>query len=281
MRNRSLISIIALAAALAFSSAIFAQTDTKTAAGATNKGKSNDVPVPPRDFSGVWMSTAFAKGPSPRIHERPETFLQPWALTKLNAEPMALRRDLPESHDAAGRDQDVSCSQIALTDFITKLKPIEIVQTPQRIFMFFEYEHTFREIWMDGRALPKDPDPSYFGYSVGRWEGDTLVVETVGFNDMTLINGMPHSDAAHLVERYTHPNRDTLELTMKADDSKAYTKPWTAGPVELVWHPDWQLEEEFCIQEDNATFKKAFIDPGRPPRSAPNGNNGGNKSNQK
>ena len=136
--------------------------------------------------------------------------------------------------------------------------------------MFFEYEHTFREIWMDGRALPKDPDPSYFGYSVGKWEGNTLVVETVGFNDKTVINGMPHSDAAafsgtlHGVQ-----DLDTLELTMTADDSKAYTKPWTAGPIKLAWHPDWDLVEAFCIQENNDAFQEAVIKPANSEGTAP------------
>jgi hypothetical protein len=127
MRNRFLISIVALVAVPGFSRAGFAQTDAKTAA------KNNEVS--PRDFSGVWMSTVFrtgANGPSARIHEAPDTFLQPWALAKLNAEPLYLRRDLTESHTVVGSpDQGVSCSQIALTDFITKLKPIEIGQTPQ------------------------------------------------------------------------------------------------------------------------------------------------------
>ena len=219
------------------------------------------------------------------IHEPPSTFLQPWALAKLNAEPIVLRKDLPAGHaggdTALGRDEDISCSQISLTDFIIKQKPIEIVQTPQRIFMFFEYEHTFREIWMDGRALPKDPDPSYFGYSVGRWEGETLVVESVGFSDKTVLNGMPHSDALHFVERYRRPNLDTLELTMTADDSKAYTKPWTAGPVKLAWHPDWELVEAFCLQEDNGAFKKLIIDPAWGHGQAPNGNKADDRSEQK
>jgi hypothetical protein len=195
---------------------------------------------------------------------------------------MSLRKDLPSGHagggTALGRDEDISCSQISLTDFITKQKPVEIVQTPSRIFMFFEYAHTYREIWMDGRALPKDPDPSYFGYSVGRWEGDTLVVETVGFNDQTVLNGMPHSDAAHLVERYHRSDLDTLEVTFTADDSKAYIKPWTAGPVQLAWHPDWELVEAFCLQEDNAAFKKTIIDPswskGQAPKDHKNDENG-------
>lgn len=240
-----------------------APTDAKSANEAIYSGNHHEGSVPHHDLSGVWMvSENFRFSPT---HEPPESFLQPWALAKLNAEPMALRKDLPGGHaggtTALGKDDDIRCSQISLTDFIIKQKPIEIVQTPQRIFMFFEYSHTFREIWMDGRALPEDPDPSYFGYSVGRWEGDTLVVETVGFNDQTVINGMPHSDVVHLVERYTRPNLDTLELNIAATDSKAYTKPWTAGPIKLAWHPDWELVEAFCIQDDNTAFKKSIIDP--------------------
>jgi hypothetical protein len=266
MRHRFLSSIVALASVLCLSLATFAQAptapDAKSANEAIYSGKHHEGSVSPHDLSGVWMVGGdFRFLP---IHEPPNSFLQPWALAKLNTEPMALRKDLPAGHagvgTALGKDDDIKCSQIGLIDFITKQKPIEIVQTPQRIFMFFEYSHTFREIWMDGRALPKDPDPSYFGNSAGRWEGDALVVETVGFNDQTVINGMPHSDAAQLVERYTRPNLDTLELNLTATDPKAYTKPWTAGPIKLVWHPDWELVEAFCIQEDNSAFKKAVID---------------------
>jgi hypothetical protein len=280
MCNRFLSAIVALVVVLVFSPASFAQTDAKAANQAIYSGKHHEGSVPSHDLSGVWMASEdFRFSP---IHEPPSSFLQPWALTKLNAEPMALRKDLPGGHaggdTALGRDEDISCSQISLTDFITKQKPIEIVQTPQRIFMFFEYEHTFREIWMDGRALPKDPDPSYFGYSVGRWEGETLIVESVGFNDETVINGMPHSDALHFVERYRRPNLDTLEMTMTADDSKAYTKPWTAGPVKLAWHPDWELVEAFCIQEDNAAFKKLIIDPSWGHAQTPKGNKADNES---
>ena len=296
MRYRFRSSIIALVAVLACSRVVFAQTNAKTDAktdAQTNAktanqaiyaGQHHDGAVPPHDISGVWMASAGFESSS-RIHEPPATFLQPWALAKLNAEPIALRKDLPAGHGggdtALGTDQDISCSQIGLTDFIIKQKPVEIVQTPQRIFMFFEYEHTFREIWMDGRALPKDPDPSYFGYSVGRWEGDTLVVESVGFNDKTVLDGMPHSDALHFVERYRRPDLDTLELTLTADDSKAYTKPWTAGPIKLAWHPDWELVEAFCLQEDNSTFKKLIIDPSRPHEQAPNGNKADHQADQK
>ena len=224
MRNRFLISMLRWWRC-SFSRAGFAQTDAKTAA--KTRGR-----IDPRDFSGVWASTAFrrAKWCYAHINEAPETFLQPWALAELNAEPLYLRKDLYESQ---GGSASISQTGYQLQSnrpdrFITKVKPIEFVQTPQRIFMFFEYQHTFRTIWMDGRALPKDPDPSYFGESVGRWEGNTLVVETVGFNDRTLINGMPHSDAAHLVERYTRKGKN-IEFTFTADDSKAYTNPLRWG----------------------------------------------------
>jgi len=288
MRNRYLHKIAALAAMLVLSGPAFSQTgssagsktatqttpapDARSANQAIYSGTHHAGSVPPHDIAGVWMiSEDFRFSPT---HEPPSSFLQPWALEKLNAEPIALRKDLPESHagsaTALGKDEDVNCGQISLTDYILRQKPLEIVQTPQRIFMFFEYGHTYREIWMDGQALPKDPDPSYFGYSVGRWEGDTLVVETVGFNDQTVINGMPHSDAAHLVERYTRPNLDTLELTFTADDPKAYTKPWTAGPMKLAWHPAWKLEEAFCIQDENTAFKKLIVDPSWAPGQTPN-----------
>jgi hypothetical protein len=271
MRNRWLGSMIVLVGVFFFAGPVFAQTDAKTAA----------TPVSPRDFSGVWASTAFSGeaiksgAHDAHINEAPETFLQPWALAQLKTEPLYLRKDLYASHTEVGSaDQPVLCSQIALTDFITKVKPLEFVHTPQRIFMIFEYQHTFRTIWMDGRPLPKDPDPSYFGESVGRWEGNTLVVETVGFNDRTLINGMPHSDAAHLVERYTRKGKN-IEFTFTADDSKAYTKPFTVGPMELEGHPDWTILENFCLQEDNDALQKALIDPmwkGVPvPGAAPNG----------
>lgn len=287
MPHRFLSSIIAPVAVLCFPLSVLAQaqapSDAKKANEAIYSGKHHEGAVPPHDLSGVWMvGENFRFSP---IHEPPDSFLQPWALAKLNAEPMALRKDLPAGHaggtTALGKDADIQCSQISLTDFITKQKPIEIVQTPQRIFMFFEYAHTFREIWMDGRALPEDPDPSYFGNSVGRWEGDTLVLETVGFNDQTVINGMPHSDAVHLVERYTRTSLDTLELNLTATDSKAYTKPWTAGPIKLAWHPDWELVEAFCIQEDNAAFKKSIIDSSWGHSQAPGGAKTGEKSDPK
>ena len=253
MPNRCLGLMTALVGVFVFAGTAFPQTASK------NNGAAMD----PHDLSGVFQASGSGVVP---IHEKPETFLQPWALKELNAEPIALRKDLPQSEGGGettigANEGDISCSQISLTTFITKAKPIEIVQTPQRIFMFFEYQHTYREIWMDGRPLPKDPDPSYFGVSVGKWDGNTLVIETVGFNDRTQLDGMPHSDAAKLTESYTRVAPNTVNLMLKAEDAKDYTKPWTSGPIKMNRHPDWALAEAFCIQEDFDSFKKLVIDP--------------------
>ena len=88
--------------------------------------------------------------------------------------------------------------------------------------MFFELGHIWRTVWTDGRPLPKDPDPTYLGYSVGKWEGDTFVVDTIGFNDKLWDDsyGNPRSDATHLTERYRRLNHDTLELQIIIDDPK-------------------------------------------------------------
>ena len=104
--------------------------------------------------------------------------------------------------------------------------------------ILYEGFTTFRQIFTDGRALPKDPQPSWLGYSVGKWEGDTFVVDTIGINDKTWMDnaGRPHSDALHTTERYRRRDFGTMDVTLTIDDPKAYTRPWTvnASPSRLV-----------------------------------------------
>jgi hypothetical protein len=106
---------------------------------------------------------------------------------------------------------------------------VQIAQTPNQVVMLYMFEKRWRVIWTDGHALPRDPDPRWYGYSVGRWEDDyTFVVETIGLDDRTWIDhdGDPHSDALRVTERYRRVNQNTLELTVTIDDPKVYTKPW-------------------------------------------------------
>jgi hypothetical protein len=123
-------------------------------------------------------------------------------------------------------------------------RPFEIVQIPGRVLVLFEWDHWVRPIWTDGRGHPKDPDPTWMGHSIGRWDGDTLVVDTVGLNDKTWIDsiGHPHSEDLHVIERYRRTKHDELEVAFTFDDPKAYTKPWTATVV-FGLKPDWELSE--------------------------------------
>jgi hypothetical protein len=110
------------------------------------------------------------------------------------------------------------------------LFPFKIIQTPKLVVILYEQLNLFRQIFLDGRQVAADVNPSWLGYSVGRWEGDTLVVDTRGFNDQTWLDtrmGRPASDALHVTERFRRPTTGDLEIVATIDDPKTYAKPWT------------------------------------------------------
>jgi hypothetical protein len=119
--------------------------------------------------------------------------------------------------------------------------------------MFFEFNHFVRQIYTDGRDHDKNLAPLWMGDSIGKWDGDTLVVDTTNFNDKTWLDrgGHPHSEALHLTERIRRVDHDTLEVEFTIDDPKAYTKPWT-GKQYFQLRPKWNIMELIC--EDNANF---------------------------
>jgi hypothetical protein len=130
--------------------------------------------------------------------------------------------------------------------------PAEIFQLPDRILFIYEGgAHVWRIIWMDGRELPKDPNPDFLGYSVGHWEGDTLVVNSTGFNTETWLDaaGHPHGEQMKVTEKFTRPNMNTLRLEATIDDPEYYTKPWTVVTT-ARWTPGQELMEYIC-QENN------------------------------
>jgi hypothetical protein len=127
----------------------------------------------------------------------------------------------------------------------------KIVQVPGLVVILYEYETSFRQIFTDGRELPKDPNPTWMGYSAGHWEGDTLVVESNGFNGKAWISGRgnPITDALHLTERIRRRDFGHMDIRLTIDDAKAYTKPWTAElHPELL--PDTELLESFCNENE-------------------------------
>ena len=147
--------------------------------------------------------------------------------------------------------------------------PAEIIQLPEqkRIIMIFEgATHIWREIFMDGRPHPTGDalNPTYLGHSVGRWEGDTLVVDIVGFNEGTWLDyfGHPHTDQLHVVERFSRPNKQTLHYEALIDDPGAYTKPFKVA-WDIPWRPNAELAEYIC-QENNKYLQRLTDDFGQP-----------------
>jgi hypothetical protein len=133
--------------------------------------------------------------------------------------------------------------------------PLQIVQTPNQVIMLFEYDHSVRHIFTDGRKHPEDITPTYMGDSIGHWEGDILVVDTTGFNERTWLDrvGHAHSDQLHVVERFHRLDQNNLDIDITMEDPKAMTKPWTVH-YGFALHADWNIMEQVCT--DNGDFLK-------------------------
>ncbi len=125
--------------------------------------------------------------------------------------------------------------------------PLKLVQTPALVLILFDEALDFRQIHVDGRTLPDDPEPTWMGYSVGNWEGDTLVADTIGVSDETWLDdlGHPHSDAMHVIERIRRRTVGTMDIEITIRDSKTYGGPWSAtAHFELL--PNADLPEHIC-----------------------------------
>jgi len=129
--------------------------------------------------------------------------------------------------------------------------PFKIVQTPKLTLMLVESDTDFRQIFMDGRKLPDDPQPSWLGYSVGKWEGDSLVVDTVGLIPFSPLDifGHPHSEALRVTERFHRRDFGHMDLQVTIDDPKTYSKAFTYK-INLLLLPDTDLLENFCVENE-------------------------------
>ena len=138
------------------------------------------------------------------------------------------------------------------------LFPIQIVQTPKTVALLFEQSTWFHSVPVDGRGHRKQ-DPTWFGDSVGRWEGDTLVIDSVNFNGYTRMDtvGHPHSDQLHLIQRFTRTDRGHMRYEVIVDDPKTYTKTWKNTRT-FILRPDWELIEYSC-EENNRDFTEGHI----------------------
>jgi hypothetical protein len=210
----------------------------------------------PRDLSGVWQMAAGGGGQGPGDNFPP---LTAWGQARYDAnKPGYGPRAAP-----GGNDPILKCDPMGFPRILFVIWPFEILHIPGRILMFFEGQHTIRPIWMDGRKLPDDPDPTWYGYSVGRWEGDTLVVETVGFNEKTWLGaqGQPHSDEMRTIERYRRIDRNTIDFNLTINDPKTYSKIWNTEPRQLKLKPGVEIPESFCVASEEEEFNRRIREP--------------------
>jgi hypothetical protein len=216
------------------------------------------------DLSGVWMpypDTDVPPGTGKNaIDQGTRPSLTPWGQERFNAsKPLLGPRAIPGQENSPS----LKCDPDGPPKLLNHPNPFEIVQTPGRVFMFFEEQHIWRTVWADGRPLPKDPDPSYLGYAVAKWEGDTFVVDTIGFNDKQWADpfGNPRSEQMHLTERYRRLNHDTLEQQIIIDDPKSYTKVWVSPPKLYKLEPGWEIAEWFCIVDEDKSYDETVRKP--------------------
>jgi hypothetical protein len=148
--------------------------------------------------------------------------------------------------------------------------PFEIVQLPDRVIMLYEIHHAFRIIPTDGRGPPEDAEPSYLGESVGRWEGDTLVVDVTSFNTKTWLTGVGtiHTEDLKVTERYTRDSHDTIRYEARIEDPAVFTRPWTITETFRL-RPDERIREYECIESNEDLIRFQQLLEGRATERAP------------
>jgi len=205
----------------------------------------NEKNFSPRDLSGVWFIDPYYQNILPK--EDPP--FRPEAAAIFN------KTSYEKSHSDPDRGPDPAPRCLPPGVPRTGLQPFpwEVVMARDRVVIIYEYQSLVRQIFTDGRGHPKDLDPTYMGNSIGKWDGDTFVVDTIGLNGKTWLDpkGLPSSDALHVTERYHRLDHNNLEVSYTIDDPKTYTKPWTAKK-HFVLKPDWQIKEYVCA-ENNLT----------------------------
>jgi hypothetical protein len=255
---------LAILGAVAFAPRMIAQTSHPTGTTQAPPAAPAATPALSHDLSGVWMQypDGIVEG-VPGMNAVDEKFrppLTPWGQVRFDASrPLVGPRAVPGQENAP----ILRCDPDGPPKLLNLPNPFEIVQIPGRVFMFFELGHVWRTIWTDGRPLPKVPDASWLGYSVGKWEGDTFVVETIGFNDKQWDDsfGNPRSEQTHLTERYRRLNHDTLEMQIIIDDPKSYTKVWVSPPKLHKLEPGWEIAEWFCVLDEDKAYDEVVRKP--------------------
>jgi hypothetical protein len=236
----------------------------RAASGQPNlEGPASRAPDGHPDLTGVWQYVRRdglpARQTGPLGQPLPGTD-QFWDIATGMKEPIPFRASSAEvlrqrMADNSKDNPDAHCLPLGVMQLHTHPDPRRIVQTPGLIVMLWEANGSVRQIFTDGRPLPNnDPQPWYLGYSVGRWDGDTLVVETTGFRDDGWLDvyGTPLTSAAKVTERFRRTNFGTMDIEVTVDDPKAYTKPWTVNIRQRIML-DTDLMEFICQENEKSS----------------------------
>ncbi len=229
------------------------------------------APAPRQDISGTWdpgdrgiqpLGSSAMPEDGKTEHRLPFTALGQEALNRTKPS-NTVRSVLP----AETNDPVVTCDPQGMPrEDLYELRTTQILQTPVKIAVLYEFTKIWRVIWTDGRELPKDPEPRWFGYSVGKWVDDyTLLVETTGLDERTWIDraGRPHSSDLRVEERFHRVDRDHLELTVTINDPQMYTKPWVAlDRLQFNLQPaNFDVREMICSPSELAEYNKVIGNP--------------------
>ncbi len=262
MSNRLAKSSAFLLAMLLGSSAVFSQTASRPEAAPSPKPL---LPAGAPDLSGNWLIAPGKSSwdPSDEAGKNPEQMpMTPWARAKLKAArpPFGANETFENTNDPVQR----YCDPPGLTRLYTYPWQFTIVQTPGAVYLLYEYFHIWRVVAMN-QAHNTDVDSTWLGDSVGKYEGDTLVIDTIGLNDKSWLDqvGHPHSDKLHTIERLRRVDHDTLQLELTVDDPTAYTKVLTSKRL-FKWS-SFPLGETMCSLSETQAFQKNIINRTNPP----------------
>ena len=270
---------IVLAAATVLASSCFASAQAPQPQQATgenskwiyngrNRVSGSGGAAPVHDLTGTWAGPRSGAGvPDFRGGETP-------SLTPLGQKLFAASKSLDKFSPAGTNDPFVrTCDPLGFPRAdVDEIRGVSFATMPDRIVVLYQFQQVWREIWTDGRALPKNvgasekgaPDPRYFGYSVGHWETDnTLVVDTTGLDDRSWLDrdGHPHTVQAHLQERFTRTDHNNLQVTITVDDPTIYSKPFSMGTIYFKWVPNQIFDEKLCIPSETIEYLKSVGDP--------------------
>ena len=257
MRNRLVTSAVALMAVMTISITLRGQAGPGAAAG---QGASTKIP----DLSGDWgldrarggigQSISIADAGGRNRGKEPDIPYQPWALEKTMSEKPSTG---PSSQfDETTDPQVIYCEPPGVPHIYFWPAKTKFIQTPEAVYILHEIGPFYRVVWLNAKH-PDVPDPQWWGHSIGHYEnGDTLVVDTVGFNGKTWLDqmGHPQTDKMHLIERYKRINAKQMDLDMVIDDPGAYTKPWNARKAFAISDTGFLRYQQFCSARENQEF---------------------------